>query len=217
MPLFPLILFLCVCFVLLALTVLYHAKGRRVVKKNLCALMSQKLYEIMVWFPLWVWRTYSKGVTRYETLGTGSGTSGEDVEKTMYFRMHKLKWCAVFNHRKNVPRARDAEQRVSTTTRLCQDLNHHRLFALISEEKCLCQIQELRYRRLAPCRSRSGVEYRFKIGMCFYWPLDSLVSFCDNVRLTTHFLTCKTPLIQGALHFKLVNHYLIISERDRRR
>ncbi|QDU07942.1 hypothetical protein V202x_13030 [Gimesia aquarii] len=171
----------------------------------------------MVWFPLWVWKTCSKGVALYETLGTGSGTSGENVEKTINFRMHKLKWCAVFNHRKNVPRARDAEQGVSTTTRPCQDLNYHRLCALISEEMCLCQIQKTWYRRLAPYRSRSGVEYRFKIGMCFFRPLDSLVSFCDNVRLNTHFFTFETPLIQGALNFKLVNHYPIFSKRDRRR
>lgn len=67
MPLFPQILFLCVCIALFSLTVLYHAEGRGMVKRNLCALMSQKWYEIMVWFPLWMWRTFSKGVARYET------------------------------------------------------------------------------------------------------------------------------------------------------
>ncbi len=63
----------------------------------------------MVWFPLWLWKTCSKGVTRYETLGAGSGTSGENVEKTMLFRIHKLRLYAVCSYQKKAPRARDSE------------------------------------------------------------------------------------------------------------
>ncbi|QDU06972.1 hypothetical protein [Gimesia aquarii] len=86
-----------------------HAQRHTGVKRNLCALMSRKWYEIAVWFGLWFQKACSKGVTRYETWGTGSGVSGENVEKIMLFWMHKLRWCAMCSYPKNVPRARDAE------------------------------------------------------------------------------------------------------------
>ncbi|WP_145179395.1 hypothetical protein [Gimesia aquarii] len=87
----------------------HHAQRHTGVKRNLCALMSRKWYEIAVWFRLWLQKACSKRVTQYETWGTGSEASGENVEKKTLFRMHKLRWCVVSSVQKNAPRARDAE------------------------------------------------------------------------------------------------------------
>ncbi|WP_145173543.1 hypothetical protein [Gimesia aquarii] len=71
--------------------------------------MSQKWYKNAFWFPLRLWKACSNGVTRYEAFGTGSRFSGENVEKSARVQVKKLKWYAVFSHRKKAPRARDAE------------------------------------------------------------------------------------------------------------
>ncbi|QDT94959.1 hypothetical protein V144x_03930 [Gimesia aquarii] len=86
-----------------------HTYRHVTVKKHICAVLSEMWYKIAVWFRLWFQKVCSKGVTRYETRGTDSCVSGENVEKIMLFRIHKLRWCAVCSYQKNVPRARDAE------------------------------------------------------------------------------------------------------------
>ncbi|WP_144984451.1 hypothetical protein [Gimesia aquarii] len=87
----------------------HHAQRHTRVNRKICAVLSEMWYEIAVWFRFWFRKACSKGVTRYETWGTGSGASGEDVEKRTLFWMHKLRWCAVSSAQKKVPRARDAE------------------------------------------------------------------------------------------------------------
>ncbi|QDT99007.1 hypothetical protein [Gimesia aquarii] len=87
----------------------HDAQRHTRVNREICAVLSEMWYEIAVWFYLRIQKACSKGVTRYEARRTGSGASGENVEKTMLFRMHKLRWCTVSSAQKNVPRARDAE------------------------------------------------------------------------------------------------------------
>ncbi|QDT96070.1 hypothetical protein [Gimesia aquarii] len=97
-----------------------HADRHTGVKRSLCALMSRKWYEIAVWFQLWFRKACSKGVTRYETWGTGSRSSGENLEKTARFQVKKLKLYVMFRHQKKTPRAREPDHGVSGRAGLCQ-------------------------------------------------------------------------------------------------
>lgn len=83
-----------------------HGQRHREVKRNLYDLLSLREHQIEVWFPFGVRKACSNGVNRYETWGTGSKDSGENVEKTMLFCMHKLRWCTVNSNQKKMPRAR---------------------------------------------------------------------------------------------------------------
>ncbi|QDU07774.1 hypothetical protein V202x_11350 [Gimesia aquarii] len=84
----------------------YHVDRLTAVERNLCALMSQKWYKIVICFPLRLRKACSKGVTRYETWGTGSRSSGENLEKTARIQVKKLKLYVIFRHQKKTPRAR---------------------------------------------------------------------------------------------------------------
>lgn len=83
-----------------------HGQRHTEVKRNLCDLLSLRGHQIEVWFPFGVRKACPNGVTRYETWGTGSCDLGENVEKTILFRMHKLRWCTVNSNQKKTPRAR---------------------------------------------------------------------------------------------------------------
>ncbi len=103
----------------------YHAQRHTRVKRNLCALMSQKWYEIAVWNHLGCQKACSKGAIQYETAETGSRSSGENVEKTGHFMMKKLRLCMVCSGQKKRLARATQNRVVSGGAQLCQTLKYH--------------------------------------------------------------------------------------------
>ncbi|QDT98191.1 hypothetical protein V144x_36770 [Gimesia aquarii] len=86
-----------------------HIERHTAVKRHICAVLSEMWYKNAVLFPLWLGKACSKGVLPYETVGTGYRLSGEKLEKTGHFRMHKPKLCFLCSYQKKPPRARETE------------------------------------------------------------------------------------------------------------
>ncbi len=96
------------------LLIMLNCAGRRkVVKRDLCALMSHMWYEIDILSHLQCRKACSKGAIRYETLRMGSQFAGENRKKTGVFVVWKSSVFAMCTGQKKSPRARDAEQVVS--------------------------------------------------------------------------------------------------------
>lgn len=90
-----------ISFDTLILSWLHLVRWHAVVNRNLCALMSLMWSKTDTSFQSNCLKACSKGVITYETTGTGSRLTGENVEKMGVFMMKKMTLCLVCTNQKN--------------------------------------------------------------------------------------------------------------------
>jgi len=90
----------------------HHAGWHVTVKKCLCALMSQNGSCFDALCQIRSQKTTQKGLNLYETAGTRSGMTGENIKKTGGFMVREFTRFAICTSQKK-RHARDAEQAVS--------------------------------------------------------------------------------------------------------
>lgn len=98
------------------LILLHHANRREAVKKNFCALLSEKWSKIATLFQLNWLKVSSKVAKRYEIELTYSQDAGDHQQKKDVFVVRTFSVFTMYTHQKKAPRARRRSQSFKNST-----------------------------------------------------------------------------------------------------